>query len=447
MLKLAIIGRPNVGKSTLFNRLVGKSVAIVDATPGVTRDRKEGNARLGPLSFVVVDTAGLEQAETGTLQAQMMDQTVIAMEEAELLMLVIDGRAGLHPLDEHFALAVRKTGKPVVLVVNKCEGKLRAGIQEAYQLGLGDPVPVSAEHGDGMADLHDALVAAAEKAGLDLEGEAQTPSGDTLQLAIAGRPNVGKSTLFNRLLKEERSIASPVAGTTRDAIYADWEYDGKPVRLVDTAGLRRRAKREGKLELKSVEDSYRAIQYANVVILVVEGTDPLNKVDLQLASHILEEGRGLVIAVNKWDVVEDKEKTRGDLKAQLQYSLAQGAGLPVVMISALNGTKIHDAMQACFAVLERWNKRISTAKLNKWLNEATQRHEPPLSKGRRIKIRYMTQVKARPPTFVLFSSSHIADLPESYLRYLIGGLRETFDLDGVPIRMLMRKEENPFDKD
>lgn len=449
MLTISILGRPNVGKSTLFNRLTSKRAAIVDDTPGTTRDRREGRGNIGPLIFTVIDTAGLEQkAETGTLQALMMRQTETAIDDADLLLMVVDGRDGIIPADQHFSRQIRKSGKPVILVVNKCESKAsESGALEAYKLGLGEPVAISAAHGQGMADLYEAIETLVKEYALDAEADDEIPSGELLHIAIAGRPNVGKSTFFNKLIGEERSIASAVAGTTRDAVYVDWEYAGKPVRLVDTAGLRKRAKRTGGvLEEKSVEDSYKAIRYANVVILMVDAADPLNKVDLALASHVLEEGRGLVIAVNKWDTVAEKKFAKAEIANILEYSLAQGRGVPVVMLSALKGSNVEKVMKEAFTILDRWNFRVGTGKLNRWLEDAQERNNPPLSKGKRIRLKYVTQTKSRPPTFVLFSSSHIADLPESYMRYLQGSLRDEFDLMGVPIRMMLRKADNPFDK-
>ncbi len=440
---VALIGRPNVGKSTLFNRLVGKKMAITDDIAGVTRDRKEGVASLGPLRFKVLDTAGLEQAEKASLQEAMMAQTEKAIEEADVLCLMLDGRAGVTPQDMHFVEELRKRNRPVILVVNKCEGeKAQAGITEAFGLGFGEPVTISAEHGEGMTELYEAL----EPYVGEEDEEQDDVASEHLQLALAGRPNVGKSTLFNRLLKEERSIASDVAGTTRDAVYVDWEYDGTKVQLVDTAGLRKNSKRSGRLEHKSVEDSYRAIQYANVVVLVVDGNDPMNKIDLQLADHILSEGRAMVIAVNKWDMVEDKATVRADIKTTLEYSLAQAKGIPVVTMSALHGSNVHQIMAEAFAVFEAWNSRISTGKLNRWLEVATEQHVPPLSKGKRIRFRYITQAKSRPPTFILFTSSNLKQLPESYLRYLTNSIRDAFTMQGTPIRIRVRKGKNPYEK-
>ena len=446
MFKLAIIGRPNVGKSTLFNRLTGKKTALVDPTPGVTRDRKEGEASIGPLTFVAIDTAGMEKAETESLEAYMMEQTQQAIVEADILLMMIDGRQGVTAMDEHFVEQVRRSNKPVILAVNKCEGnKAQGGIAESYQLGLGEPVAISAEHGDGLGDLYDALVEMCEQEGLDSEAVPELPD-DQLFIAIAGRPNVGKSTFFNQLLGEQRAIASPVAGTTRDAIYVDWQYKDHAIQLVDTAGLRRRAKQENKLEKLSVNDSYRAIQYANVVILMVDGTDPMNKMDLHLADHILSEGRGMIIAVNKWDLVKDKKETLEDINTTLEYSLSQAKGVPVITLSALKGRQVNKVMDAALRLLKIWNQRITTSQLNRWLEHATSAHIPPLSKGKRIKLRYVTQIKTRPPTFALFTSSATKDLPDSYLLYLSNSLREHFNFQGVPIRMVVRKTKNPYAK-
>jgi GTP-binding protein len=467
--KVAIVGRPNVGKSTLFNRLVGKRLAIVDDTPGVTRDRREGAAMLGDLEFTAVDTAGLEDSDVESMTGRMRLQTEAAVKEADAVLFVIDGRAGVTPLDSHFANWLRKQKTPVILVANKCEGGAgKSGVGEAYALGLGDPLPVSAEHGEGMYDLAVALI---EHIGgrmgnalgddgdeldpvevdIDLDPENETPLIDDpskpIQLAIVGRPNAGKSTLVNALIGSDRLLTGPEPGLTRDAIAIQWEYDGRKVKLVDTAGLRRKSRVEQKLEKLSVADSLRTIRLAQVVVLVLDGALGFDKQDLTIADHVLHEGRALVIAINKWDAVEDRALALKDIEDRLERSLPQARGVPVVTLSALTGRHLDRLLPAVMQQYKRWNTRISTSQLNRWLAEMTQRNAPPLAGGRSVNIRYATQVKARPPTVALFAPR--ADyIPESYLRYLINGLREHFDLQGVPVRMHLRKGKNPFvDKD
>jgi GTPase len=438
---VAILGRPNVGKSTLFNRLIGRRLALVDDTPGVTRDRREGEAALGDLRFRVIDTAGLEEADAGSLVARMQAQTERAVAEADVALLLIDARAGLTPLDRHFADALRRGKTPVVLVANKAEGRAgEGGLLEAFALGLGEPVAISAEHGDGLAELYAALV---PFVGGDA-GETAAPRGERpLQLAIVGRPNVGKSSLVNRLLEDERVLTGPEAGITRDAIATLWQWRGRMVRLIDTAGLRRRAKVEAKLEKLSVADTLRAIRFAEVVVLVVDATQGLEKQDLAIAELVEEEGRALVLAVNKWDVVEEKSAALRKIKDRLQISLPQLAGLRFVMLSALTGAGVAKLMPAVIAAHDAWNKRLATPTLNRWLARVQERHPPPLVSGRRLKLRYMAQANVRPPTFALFASKP-GELPDSYRRYLVNLLREDFDLPGVPIRMMLRKGENPY---
>ncbi|MDG5493479.1 ribosome biogenesis GTPase Der [Niveispirillum sp. BGYR6] len=468
-LTVAIVGRPNVGKSTLFNRLVGKKIALVDDTPGVTRDWRAADGRVGGLEFTVVDTAGLEDVFDGSLEARMRVQTERAIERADVCLFLIDARAGVTAMDKHFAAWLRARVKtPTILVANKCEGAAsQPGLIEAYELGLGEPVPLSAEHGEGMADLVDALLPhmpkeepvpeeeveddlpeddlveaiAAEKTD-DVPDE---PEPKALQMAIVGRPNVGKSTLLNALVQEERVLTGPEAGMTRDAIAVEWNWKGRAVRLVDTAGLRKRARVDDKLERAANQDTLRVIRMAHVVVLVLDADGILDKQDLTIARLVVEEGRALVIALNKWDAVVDKNAALRRLTDRLQTSLPQVKGIPTVTISALKGQRLAELLDCVVTTYGVWNRRIPTSQLNRWLAGMTESHPPPLVDGRRLKIRYMTQVKSRPPTFALFVSKPV-DLPENYSRYLVNGLRESFDLPGIPIRMLLRKgSSNPFD--
>jgi len=446
----AIIGRPNVGKSTLFNRLVGRAIALVDDTPGVTRDRREGEARLGPLEFTVVDTAGLEDvpggngspADTG---ARIREQTERALRAADVGLFMVDARAGITPLDEEFARWLRRGDKPVVLVVNKAEG--RSGEMQAldaYTLGLGDPIAISAKHAEGLYELYEVLAPYAEAAVVvpdEEAAEAERP--DLLSLAVVGRPNTGKSTLVNRMLGEERMIAGPEAGLTRDAIAVDWTYEGRRIRLVDTAGLRKRARVVDRLEKLATADSLRALRFAQVAVLVIDATVPLERQDLAIASQVAEEGRALVVAANKADLLDDRSAAMKALREQLETSLPQIRGVRFVPLSALTGQGMGKLMPAVLEAHERWNRRVSTGALNRWFTEAVAYHPPPAAAGRRIKLRYITQIKARPPTFVTFASRP-GDLPESYRRYLINGIRDAFDLPGVPIRLLIRRGKNPY---
>ena len=457
---VAIVGRPNVGKSTLFNRLTGKRLALVDDRPGVTRDRREGEARIGGLKFLIVDTAGLEDASPDSLARRMTEQSQQAIERADVVMFMIDARAGVTPADEHFASLVRRTGKPVVLVTNKAEGgKGEEGRLEAYALGLGEPIAISAEHGEGLGDLHDALeeafalhVPSEDDHGDTSEDEAfegeagneDEPAPERpLRLAIMGRPNAGKSTLINRLVGEERMLTGPEAGITRDAIGLDWSWKGQRVKLWDTAGIRKKARVQDKLEKLSVADALRAVKFAEVVILLIDATQPLEKQDLQLASLVAREGRAMVIAINKWDLVEDKNAVRKEIELEVTRLLPQVSGIAVVTLSGMTGRGVDKLMPAVMETYRLWNARVPTHKLNEWLDTQTQRHPPPAPGGRRIRLRYMTQANARPPTFVVFCSN-ASDMPESYIRYLVNGLREDFGLWGVPVRINLRQGKNPY---
>jgi GTP-binding protein len=445
---VAIVGRPNVGKSTLFNRLAQRRLALIDDTPGVTRDWREGEAQLGDLRFRVLDTAGLEEAERESLSARMSEQTERAIGDAEVVLFLIDARTGVTPVDRHFADRLRRRGMPTLLVANKTEGRAgESGLLEGYALGLGEPIAISAEHGEGMAELYDALRPLIERSPSPSAGpEEDTPEVQglkPLQLAVVGRPNVGKSTLVNHLIGRERLLTGPEAGITRDAIAIEWIWRGKPVRLIDTAGLRRKAKVEGKLEKLSVADTLRAIRFAEVVVLAIDAETMLERQDLAIARLVEEEGRALVLAVNKWDLVADKPKALERLRDRLEVSLPQLQGLSTVTLSAKTGRGVEKLMPAVFGAHMVWNRRIATPALNRWLEAAQTRHPPPLVSGRRLRLRYMTQANIRPPTFALFASKP-GDLPDSYRGYLVKLMREDFDLPGVPIRMMLRKGKNPY---
>ncbi|PHS78807.1 MAG: ribosome biogenesis GTPase Der [Rhodospirillaceae bacterium] len=453
---VAIIGRPNVGKSTLFNRLVGKRVAIVDDQPGVTRDRREGQATLSDLSFTVIDTAGLEDVHDNSLESRMRAQTEQAFLEADIALMLIDARDGVTPVDEHFCQWLRRHKTPVIVVANKCEGKAgQSGLLEAYALGMGEPVPLSAEHGEGLVDLYNALQPHVDAAKADAdyaktqvvdsgkEADDEAINARPLQLAIVGRPNVGKSTLVNKLLGEERMLTGPEAGITRDSISVPWIHGGREFNLIDTAGLRRRARVNEKVEALSGAETRRAIDFAQVVVLVLDADDMLEKQDLTIARNIIEEGRALILAVNKWDTISNTKEALDKLHDRLQTSLPQVRGIPVVTLSALTGRGLNKMLDAVLDVYEVWNRRIPTAKLNRWLEEILEHHQAPLISGRRSKVRYITQPKTRPPTFALFVS-HEKGLPESYVRYLANSLREDFNLWGIPLRMIVRKGTNPF---
>lgn len=474
---VAIVGRPNVGKSTLFNRLVGKKIALVDDTPGVTRDRREADARIADLHFKVLDTAGYEDRTDGSLEDRMRQQTEMAIQDADVILFMFDARAGVTPLDERFAQVLRKAGKEVHLVGNKAESRAAApGLMEAYSLGFGEPIALSAEHGVGMSDLHaivskavdaaaeraEALAAADTAAYADLvpeidvdlpEDDGTTEEGPTarwnpkryLNVAIIGRPNSGKSTLINRMVGEERLLTGPEAGITRDSILVPWEYEGRTINLVDTAGIRRKARVEGKLEKMAVGDSLRSLQYAEVVVLLLDAQIPFERQDLALADLVEREGRALVIALNKWDLIEDKNAKLAELREECERLLPQLRGVPLVTISGLQGRNIDKLMAAIFAIERNWNSHFSTAKLNRWLGAMTESHPPPAVSGRRLKMRYMTQAKIRPPSFIVFATRPDS-VPASYQRYLVNGLRETFNLQGTPIRLWLRGGKNPFDK-
>ena len=460
----AIIGRPNVGKSTLFNRLVGQRLALVDDLPGVTRDRREGKARLGDIEFRVIDTAGLEDVRDQSLAGRMREQTERAIDDADVVLMVIDARVGVTPMDRHFAELLRRRAVPVILIANKSEGKAGlAGAYESFELGLGDPMAISAEHGEGLSDLFDALLPYADKVeepdffaeenapkpgdiDYDEDGTTDDPE-KPIQLAIVGRPNVGKSTLINKLLGEERLLTGPEAGITRDSIAIEWSWRGRPIKLIDTAGLRRKSVIEHKLEKLSVADTLRAIRFAELVIMVVDATQMLEKQDLTIARMIEDEGRSIVLAINKWDLIENKPAALEKLRDRLQISLSQLQGILCIPVSGATGAGLDKLMKAGMDAHATWNRRIGTPKLNRWLAEIQERHPPPLVDGRRLRLRYMTQANTRPPTFALFSSKP-GDLPDAYRRYLINLMRETFDLPGTPIRVMLRKGSNPYaDKD
>ena len=445
---IAIIGRPNVGKSTLFNRLTGKRTALVSDMPGLTRDRREGEAELAGNPVTVVDTAGLEQAKRGSIAERMRQQSEAALAAADLILFVIDAREGITPDDKSFAKLVRASGRPVVLVANKSEGRAgEEGFYAAFELGFGEPVAISAEHGEGLGDLIvEMLAALGLKEAYDEESEPEEPATlRPIRVAIVGRPNAGKSTLVNAFLGEERMITGPEPGLTRDSVPSDIEWLGRKVRLFDTAGLRRKAKITEAAEKLSASDAIRAIRFAEVVVLLIDAERPFEHQDLTIGDLVTEEGRALVIAVNKWDLVEDKQKMLKELRETLAERLAQVPGVALVPISALSGRGIERLSAAVLQAYDTWNRRVPTPELNRWLVEALERHAPPAASGRRIKIRYITQPSTRPPTFVAFCSRP-EDLPKSYLRYLTNSLREAFKLPGVPLRINLRKGDNPYAK-
>ncbi|HTV70945.1 MAG TPA: ribosome biogenesis GTPase Der [Rhizobiaceae bacterium] len=463
----AIIGRPNVGKSTLFNRLVGRRLALVDDTPGVTRDRRIHAAKLYDLTFDVIDTAGFEDSGPETLQGRMRKQTERAIGEADVVLFVVDAKSGVLPDDRTFAEIVRKSGRPVVLVANKAEARgAEAGMLDAWELGIGEPVPISAEHGQGMPDLRDAIIGlvgedrafdegeydTAELAEQPLIGEdiadpdSEEPTYDTskpMRVAVVGRPNAGKSTLINALIGEDRLLVGPEAGITRDSISVEWEWRGRRIKLFDTAGMRRKAKVQEKLEKLSVADGLRAVRFAEIVIIALDATIPFEKQDLQIVDLIVREGRAPVIAFTKWDLVEEPQKTLAALREATDRLLPQIRGVQAVTVSAETDKGLEKLMEAVIRTHQTWNRRVSTGKLNRWLEGILAHHPPPAVSGRRLKIKYVTQAKTRPPGFVL-SCSRPDVMPQSYVRYLTNSLRESFDMPGVPIRMVLRASDNPF---
>ncbi len=460
-LKVAIVGRPNVGKSTLFNRLAGRKIAIVDDQPGVTRDRKETTGRLGDLDLLLIDTAGFEDVNDGSLETRMRRQTEIAIREADVSIFLYDARAGVTPVDERFAQLLRKSGKPVVLAANKCEGKQGdAGLMESWRLGLGEPAALSAEHGEGMAELYQGLAAAQEKLEasgqlialepepedeepFDPDAEAPPEPNKPIRIAFVGRPNAGKSTLLNGILEDERFITGPEAGITRDSVTVAWHWGDKEIRLVDTAGLRKRAKVQEKLERASTMETTHSIRFADVVVLVMDPRDAFEKQDVQIANLVIREGRGMVYAITKWDTIDSPAEARKEMDHQAQAHLPHASGTPLVPVSGITRKNLDKLMDACVKVHKDWSARIKTRDLNDWLAYVTQKHPPPAPNGKRIKPRYMAQMKTRPPTFVLMAS-RAEEMPETYKRYLLNELRSAFDLPGVPIRLVLRQGKNPF---
>jgi GTP-binding protein len=440
---VAIVGRPNVGKSTLFNRLVGRRLALVDDRPGVTRDRREGEGRLGDIAFTVIDTAGLEQSAPESLPGRMRAQTEMAIDQADAVFFMIDARTGPTPADQAFAEVARKSGKPIILVANKSEGTAgEAGRLEAYALGLGEPVPISAEHDEGMSDLYDALRAVVPE-----QARAEVPAADDhvhpIRVAIVGRPNAGKSTLINRLIGEERLLTGPEAGITRDAIAVEHLWQDRKFRIYDTAGLRRRSRVDEKLEKLSVADALNAVRFAEVVVVLLDVGNAFEEQDQRIADLVEQEGRAIVIAVNKWDMKEKTAGAIGKLREQAEEKLTQLKGVPLVAVSGLTGEGLDRLMQAIVGAYDVWNRRIPTSGLNRWFEQAVSAHPPPAVSGRSLRLNYITQAKSRPPSFVIFCTRADA-VPDAYKRYLLNSLRETFDLPGTPIRLTLREKDNPF---
>lgn len=462
---VVIVGRPNVGKSTLFNRLVGRKLALVDDQPGVTRDRRESDAELLDLSFKIVDTAGYEDEPSASLAGRMRKQTDMAIADADVILFVIDARAGIHPDDQYFANIVRKAGKPVILLANKAEGRKGIdGAYDAFSLGLGDPLPFSAEHGEGIGELHEVLrhyigIPPDEAEDFDNDADFDRDDGDStrgsgrsgaksakpIRIAVVGRPNAGKSTLINTMLDQDRLLTGPEPGITRDSIGLDWEWSGHAIKVFDTAGLRRRARIDEKLEKLAAGDAIRAVKFADIVIVLLDATIPFEKQDLTIVDLVESEGRALVIALNKWDLIENRSAKLTELRLEADRLLPQIKGVPLVTVSGLAGQGIDRLMDAVVKQEAVWSRRVSTSQLNRWLEGALSAHTPPAVSGRRIKIRYMTQPKSRPPYFAVFGNQ-LTSLPEAYKRYLVNGLRETFDLPGVPIRISLRTSDNPYAK-
>jgi GTP-binding protein len=450
--RIAIVGRPNVGKSTLFNRLAGMRVALVAEVSGTTRDVREAPGRIADLNFIVLDTPGLEDAAADELEGRMRIQAERALLDVDLIFFVVDAREGVTPKDRHFAAMLRRQKKPVVLVANKAEGRAGlSGIGEAFSIGFGDPVPISAEHNEGMADLYEAIRQYVPDTGEEeadtsavIDEDDETADRGPLRLAIVGRPNVGKSTLVNALVGSERMLTGPEAGLTREAVPIDWIWKEHAVRLVDTAGLRKRANISEDLDKLSAADTLRAIRLAQAVVLMIDATQPLEHQDLAIARIAVEEGRAFILVANKWDIVDNPNKAIHAIEQRIESSLPQVAGLEAVRISARTGENLDRLMSEVFFAAARWRKRLPTARLNRWLSEALDRHAPPALRGRRLKIRYISQVRARPPTFALFGS-RVTEIPEDYIRYLVAGLRKTFALQGTPIRMLQREGDNPYE--
>ncbi len=440
MTKLAIVGRPNVGKSTLFNRLAGRRLAIVDDTPGVTRDRREAPGRLGDLDFTLIDTSGFEDATDASLEARMRAQTQKAIQEADIVVFLIDARVGVTPLDESFAKLLRRAGKPVVLAANKAEGRAGdAGVNEGFALGFGEPIPLSAEHGEGLGELYAAIVRHIAPS----DGKAAAQSERPIQLAIIGRPNAGKSTLVNAMVGEDRLLVGPEAGITRDSIALDWAWKGKRYRLIDTAGMRRKAKVQAKLEKLSVSETLRAIRFADVCLLVMDAAEAFEHQDLAIADLVIREGRALVFVLAKWDKIAEPRAHFEEIKLRAKESLPQARGAPIVTVAALAGVGLDRLMKAVEEAHADWIARVKTRDLNDWLHATIARHPPPAVRGKRIKPRYIAQIKARPPTFVLIAS-RAEEMPESYKRYLTNELREAFDLHAAPVRLIVKAGKNPY---